>query len=293
MNRAVYRRYQLTQIQIDICILNTNTNTVLVETVALDEYGSYEEAGDYRMAGVAGSGSEVKVSFLKPMGTMTGKLFPTGNREDIIVVREQSNNTAFKVRATLVDAGNPFILVDASTLPIPLHKTVLSQPDTLPLHVLNSIRCEGAVMMGLASSTEQARLKPGTPKIAMLLSPIEAARLFPEKVSDDSTPDIHVVSLSMGKLHPSLQLTGAVAISSALSVEGTVPYRLSRKSMYSSAPTIPRQPQNTSTVCIGHRSGSIKVAVKTRSTLSETHIESCSVSRTARTLFEGQVLFRS
>lgn len=293
MNHAVYRRYQLTRVQIDISILNTNTNTVLVETIALDAYGSYEEEGDYRMAGVSGSGSEVKVAFLNPMGTMTGKLFPTGNREDIIAVREQSNNTAFKVRATLVDAGNPFILVDASTLPIPLDKVMLSQPDTLPLQVLNSIRCEGAVMMGLAPSTEQARLKPGTPKIAMILSPIEAAGLFPERMSDDSTPDIHVVSLSMGKLHPSLQLTGAVAISSALSVDGTVPYRLSRKNTYGSAPAISRHSQTPSTVCIGHRSGSIKVAVNTRSILSETHIESCSVSRTARTLFEGQVLFRS
>lgn len=278
--------------QIDISILNTNTNTVLVETIALDEYGCYEESGDYRMAGVAGTGSEVKVAFLNPMGTMTGKLFPTGNKEDTIVVPASSKTAAFRVRATLVDAGNPFVLVDASTLPVSLDKTMLSNPDTLPLQVLNSIRCEAAVIMGLASSAEQAELKPGTPKIAMILSPNEARILFPDKTKDNATPDVSVVSLSMGKLHPSLQLTGAVAISSALSVENTVPYRLSRRNI-GTTPLIPRKSQVPSTVCIGHRSGNIKVTVNAHTTLSETHIESCSVSRTARTLFEGQVLFRS
>lgn len=274
-------------------ILNTNTNTVLVETIALDEYGCYEESGEYRMAGVAGTGSEVKVSFLNPMGTMTGRLFPTGNREDTINVPADSEIDAFRVRATLIDAGNPFVLVDASTLPVPLDRTMLSQPDTLPLRVLNKIRCQAAVIMGLASNTEQATLKPGTPKIAMILSPNDAASVFPNRLEHDALPDVCVVSLSMGKLHPSLQLTGAVAISSALSVENTVPYLLSRKAMDGSILAITQQPQTTSNVRIGHRSGSINVTVKARSTLSETHIESCTVSRTARTLFEGQVLFRS
>lgn len=241
------------------------------------------------MASVAGSGSEVGMSCLSPMGSMTGRLFPTGNREDTFVVKGHSDIAALNVRATLIDAGNPFVLVDASTLPVPLDKTILSQPDKPPLHTLHNIRCEAAVMMGLASSIEQARLKLGTQNIAMILCPTKAVSLFPGKVADDSIPDFHMVSLSMGKMHPSLQLTGVVAISSAFSMDDTVPFRLSRNNVYGSAPAMSRQLQMPSTVCIGQRSGRIIVTVNARSALSETHVESCTVSKMARTLFEGQV----
>ena len=230
---------------------------------------------------------------MNPAGAMTGKLFPTGKREDTIVVREHSGTAALEVRATLVDAGNPFVLVDASTLPIPLIKTLLLQQDTLPLSDLNNIRCEAAVMMGLAASIEQARLTHGTPKIAMVLSPSEAARFFPEEAHNGCQPDVSVISLSMGKLHPSLQLTGAVAISAAFSVPGTVPFRLAHSNTHGSSLTMRQRLETQLQVCIAHRSGTITVTVDARSNQSEAHIEACSVSRTARTLFEGQVWFCS
>lgn len=279
--------------QVDISILNTNTNSVLVETVSLDEYGGYDETGDYRIAGVAGTGSEVKVAFMNPAGTMTGRLLPTGNTQDTLSIRGRNCTAPFRVQATMIDAGNPFVLIDALTLPFSFDQTMLLQPDKMPLHTLNEIRCEASVAMGLATSTEQARLTPGTPKIALVLPPTEAARLFPQNSLLETDADVAVVSLSMGKLHPSLQLTGAVAVSSALSVEGTTASCVSRKA----SQTLPAGPlelqQKRRDMRIAHRSGCIDVTVKTSSRNSEVHVESCSVSRTARTLFEGQVLFHA
>jgi 2-methylaconitate cis-trans-isomerase PrpF len=65
---------------------------------------------------VKGTGSDVKVAFVRPAGNMTGALFPTGRRYDTIQVKDTDGN-CFSVKATLVDAANPFVLVDETTLP--------------------------------------------------------------------------------------------------------------------------------------------------------------------------------
>jgi 2-methylaconitate cis-trans-isomerase PrpF len=89
---------------------------VIIDTVQIDDNGSFEEDGDYVIPGVKGTGSEIKVAFVDPAGSMTGKLFPTDRRVDVLKVNGR-NGIHFSVKATLIDAANPFVIVDASTLP--------------------------------------------------------------------------------------------------------------------------------------------------------------------------------
>lgn len=321
---------QLTVYQLDVRIFNTNTSRVIIDTVEVNVDGTVSEDGDYSIPGVKGTGSEIKVAFVDPAGSMTGKLFPTGRRQDTITVQER-NGTRFSVKATLIDAANPFVLVDASTLPSYLN--TCKKDSAGYLEHMESIRRAGAVLMGLASSVEAAAKVRGTPKLALLsTAPADAA------ATGDRSLAIHVLAFSMGKPHPSLQLTGAACLASAVCIEGTIAHAISStsgakprkdndlaaalsRSLTSSArPASPRsdtpspaspsseiseplsgsssstppselvhsEPKN---VTIFHSSGAIDVGVVAACTEEWAVVERCSVSRTARRLFDGVVYY--
>lgn len=167
-----------------------------------------------------GTGSEVKVSFLNPAGSMTRMLFPTRKRQDEITVFDNCGLSRFTVRASLIDAANPFIFIDSSTLPPIYHQLGSSAPESL--EIIEAIRRQGAVMCGLAKDIHSASLICGTPKTAVL-SPART-----QSDHEASIPDIQVTSYSMGKVHPTLQLTGAVCLGAALCIEGTVAHTTTR-----------------------------------------------------------------
>jgi 2-methylaconitate cis-trans-isomerase PrpF len=317
-------------LELDVRIFNTNTSRVIVDTVRINDDGTVDEDGDYAIPGVRGTGSEIKVSFMDPAGSMTGKLFPTGLRTDTITVKER-NGACFSVKATLIDAANPFILVDASTLPAYL-KTCAKDSAGYLEH-MESIRRVGAVMMGLASSTEAAAKVRGTPKLALVSpAPVSAPTDSPSKEDDESR--IQVLAFSMGKPHPSLQLTGAACLGVAACVKGTVAWHISSGNganvqngnelldelsrgltttkRFESPPT-PSSPTSEDSaddsasssssprsgflkseqrfVKIFHASGSIEVGVVAASADDWAVVERCSVSRTARRLFDGTVYY--
>lgn len=231
---------------------------------------------------------------------MTGKLFPTGQRTDVITINER-NGSCFSVRATLIDAANPFVVVDASTLPSYL-KTCANDSSGYLEH-MESIRRAGAVMMGLASSTAAAAKVRGTPKLA-LVSPAPCAK-EPDDILTSGVASIHVLAFSMGKPHPSLQLTGAACLASAACIEGTVVHRVASTRAPWDSLTPERSPSPGSddssgclsleaeekTVRIFHSSGSIEVGVVAASSEAFAVVERCVVSRTARRLFEGKVYY--
>ncbi len=276
--------------QVDIHILNTNTGRILLETVAINEDGYYVEEGDYHIAGVKDTGSEIKVAFVDPAGAMTGTLFPTGNSEDTITVDSRNGLAdSIIVQATLIDIANPFVIVDSTSLP-----SICAQGSTDWLNMVEDVRRQAAVTMGLADSIQEAATTRGTPKI-MIVSPSSTATCLG---SFRSAADISVLAMSMGQVHPSVQLTGAVCLGAAACLEGTVAYRCCNRSN-----VLPRHHTAGLTakalsdqdfvlpvrrILIEHRSGQIPVEVHLQG---QDLIEKCVVSRTARKLFEGSVLF--
>ena len=81
-------------------IHNTNTGKIIHAHFAVDE-GKAGIDGDYELLGVAGTGSPVRMDFIKPGGANTGTLLPTGNAVDTLDVPGIG-----KVEASLVDAGS-------------------------------------------------------------------------------------------------------------------------------------------------------------------------------------------
>ncbi|KAL5343098.1 PrpF protein-domain-containing protein [Aspergillus crustosus] len=279
------------QNKIDVRIYNTNTERIVVETVALDNSGDVEEDGDFFIPGVRNPGSEVKCKFVDPVGSMTGKLFPSNNQKQQTLRVYPPEQVPFNVRVTLIDSANPFILVDSTSISTALLETLPS--DTARDALVESIRREGAVAMGLAPSVEAASKTRGTPKIALVYPP--------RGDGPSGRPDIHIQAYSMGLPHPSLQLTGAVTIAVALSNPGTVAAEISAAAARASPLTPERTPppddgtrdgetkvRKEREVLIGHSKGTIKVDVIRKENGS---VASCAVSRTARRLFEGRIRY--
>ncbi|KUJ07788.1 methylitaconate delta2-delta3-isomerase [Mollisia scopiformis] len=273
------------QTEITIMVYNTNTKQEFLETIQLDDQGRFKEEGDFMISGVPTPGSRIDISFVHPAGSMKGKLLPTGNPQDIITI---PGAPSVSVRASLVDASNPIIFVDATTMPAIYHD--LGPNHIQSLDLVESIRRQGAVLYGLASSIETAALVRGTPKIAMVSS-----AYHPDV---EIQPDITVLAYSMGKMHPTLQLTGAVCLSAAASIPGSVVAELV---MLNSADTPPRSPERDSAdaskeehkdLVIKHPSGVMSsntvVSVDDSGALT---VESVSVYRTASRLFEGYVYY--
>ncbi|KAL4735114.1 PrpF protein-domain-containing protein [Aspergillus similis] len=297
-------RPQLGQTKMDIRVYNTNTNRIVVETVLLNGLGDYEEDGDFIIPGVNTPGSEVKCKFVAPVGSMTGRLFPSKDQQQQILRVEPGSlmlgQGPFDVRVTLIDSANPFVLIDTTSISTTLLGTISS--DEARNALVESIRRAGAVAMGLATDVESAGRTCGTPKAALVYPPSSMHNIYQNgSVSSTSQPDIRVQAYSMGLPHPSLQLTGAVTVAVALSYPGTVVADLSTCGIVPDSPTLPTPehspPPDKQTkeeqgyereVLIQHAKGTIKVGV---SIDTDGGVASCSVSRTARRLFEGKVRY--
>lgn len=89
------------------CVRVYNVNTgATIEAVVETPDGQVNYDGDTQIDGVPGTAAPVKLGFLNAWGAKTGKLFPTGQRIDVID----------GVAVTCIDAVMPLILIDAQAL---------------------------------------------------------------------------------------------------------------------------------------------------------------------------------
>ena len=270
------------QKQVKVRVFNTNTNSVMIETVQVDDEGHFQEDGDCQLPGLYSVGSRVQMGFSKPAGAMTGKLLPSGRAMNIILMQTSFNSEPIPIQVSLVDAANPFCLVDSSTLPDFYHQEGPSAAASIEF--IEKIRREAAVLMGLAKNTAEAALTRGTPKIAVLSRPIPA--------EGRPSVDFQVVAYSMGKVHGSLQLTGAVCLGTAACTKGTVAYELRNGSSDArkreDSPIEMNDVPELETVRLRHPGGDMDVDVRLDA---KSQVEEVVVFRTARRLFEGKVYY--
>ena len=178
--------------------------------------------GDFKIDGIPHSGAEIRLDFMEPGGGLCGRLLPTG----AVSNRFQVDGLG-AVEATLVDAGNPCVMVAAADLGLTggeLPDEINADPAALGR--LEAVRAAGAVMMGLAESPEQAtRHRPSVPKIA-ILAPPAAYRTTGGAGISAADADLLVRMVSMGRLHHAIPGTGAVALAIGCALPGSVPSRL-------------------------------------------------------------------
>ncbi|CZT23383.1 related to DUF453 domain protein [Ramularia collo-cygni] len=267
--------------EVQVRVFNTNTNAIVVETVKVDSDGHFLEDGDCALPGLRSTGSQVAMTFAKPAGAMTGKLLPTDRPLDTILIESPLGLLEpIAISVSMIDAANPFCFVDATTLPNFFAEKGPAASESIDF--IELVRQKAAVMMGLAEDIETAALTRGTPKIAVLKEPTRR--------DEADVTDVEVVAYSMGKVHGSLQLTGAVCLGSAACVPGSVAYQLRSQSRV--ARPLKRQDSGlvvgVEKVHLRHPGGDMDVDVHLSG---EGEVEGVAVFRTARRLFEGKVYY--
>ncbi len=242
--------------------------------------GEVQELGDFQLDGVAFPAAEVELEFLDPADDEgeagphagSGATFPTGNHIDVLDVPGVG-----KIEATLINAGNPTIFVDAARLG--LKGTELQgdiNGDKALLARVELVRALGAVAMGDAATPEEATARrPHTPKLAFVGSPAGYTASDGRPVEAGSI-DLLARIFSMGVLHHAMTGTGAVAIAAAAAIPGTIVHRV--------APV-----GADGRVRFGHPSGTLKVGAEVQKEGNHWKVRKVLMSRSARRLMEGWV----
>jgi 2-methylaconitate isomerase len=240
--------------------------------------GEVLELGGFELDGVAFPAAEVRLEFLDPAAdeeegaSAGGGMFPTGNRIDTLDVPGIGT-----VEATLINAGNPTIFVDAARLGLKgteLQGDINGNPRILAL--AEAVRSHGAVAMGLVKSAQEATAtRPHTPKLSFVARPAAYTASDGKKIETGSI-DLLARIFSMGVLHHAMTGTGAVAIAAAAAIPGTVVSRV--------APV-----GADGRVKFGHPSGVLNVGAEACETDGQWAVTKVMMSRSARRLMEGWV----
>jgi probable AcnD-accessory protein PrpF len=259
-------------------IWQANIKKKIVNHVAMSG-GEVQELGDFELDGVAFPAAEVQLEFLDPAddaaeqgGHGNGATFPTGNHVDRLDVPGVGC-----VEATLINAGNPTVFVDAGSLG--LKGTELQgdvNNDKALLARAEAVRALATVAMGGAATPEEATSKrQHTPKLAFVAKPA------PYTASDGRRVEAGFVDLlarifSMGVLHHAMTGTGAVAIAAAAAIPGTLVHRLAPVGV-------------DGRVRFGHPSGTLRVGAEVARDGTRWRVTKVMMSRSARRLMEGWV----
>jgi 2-methylaconitate cis-trans-isomerase PrpF len=250
----------------DVTVYVHNTNTgVIIRSKFRAEQGQARVDNETAIDGVSGLGTGVMLDFLRPGGSKTGKMLPTGNVVDKID----------GVEVSCVDSANPNVFVRAADVGI--------EPTTLPSAfmelkagraALESIREQAAVLMGLCKKGD---VPPRViPKVAIVHPPMQQTSLSGEVIPAEQL-DLVVRFISDTLPHRAIPLTGALCTATAAKIKGSVVEQC-----------LGGKPAQDGVITIGHPSGRIQVDAKMDDI---GQVESASVVRTARRLMEGRVFW--
>jgi 2-methylaconitate cis-trans-isomerase PrpF len=149
----------------DVAVRIHNTNTGKLIHAGFEVVGGQARVdGSLRIDGIAGSGAPIRLEFRDLAGARTGRLLPTGG-----VLHEFECPGVGTIRASIVDAGNPCIFVDAEALGLdgttPPERI---ESDANLMHALEGLRRQASVLMGLAPDEERAAASRSVPFIGMV-----------------------------------------------------------------------------------------------------------------------------
>ena len=237
-----------------IRIYSPNTNSIKEVTIPI-KHKLPVYKGDYSIAGVLGTGAEVKVSFMSPGASQISAIFPTGNRQDII------NN----IPVTLIDCGRTLVIVRAEDLGVTAHETTLELEKNIKLNQeLELLRVASAKLMGIQNISKTF------PRIAIINHGYNDADISGRYWSNPQDC----------KPHPAMAMTAAMALSACVCLKGTI---------FSKANLLLTDKLSEQSVNIEHAQGQVEMLIK--GTDAPLNIESCSYKRTARLLAKGKVFF--
>jgi 2-methylaconitate cis-trans-isomerase PrpF len=229
-------------------IYNINTGSKIDATIQTPD-GQLTYEGSSRIDGVAGTAAPILLNFLNAWGAVTGQLFPTRQRIDQIQ----------GVDATCIDAAMPLMILRASDLGVSGREQPRELDNNRPLMAqIESLRIEAGRRMGLGDVRQSVVPKP------VIVSAGD---------TDQSIVSRYFTPL---KCHASHAVTGAIGISTAFALPGTVASGIVRQT----------GPHMLSVV---HPQGQIDVNVQIEGTGKNARVSQAALLRTARKIMQGEL----
>ncbi|WP_416547293.1 4-oxalomesaconate tautomerase [Limnohabitans sp. DCL3] len=229
-------------------IHNVNTGAKIEATVQTPG-GRVTYEGSARIDGVAGTAAPVLLNFLDAWGAVTGHLFPTGQRAESIE----------GVTVTCIDAAMPLMIMRASELGL----TGRERPAELDanaalLEKIEVMRLEAGRRMGLGDVSGSVVPKP------VIVSP------------GDSPDSIVSRYFTPHRCHSSHAVTGAIGVSTAFALPGTVASGLTRAS-------------GRHLLSVVHPQGQIDIDVEVVGEGVDAVVQKAALVRTARKIMQGEL----
>lgn len=229
-------------------VFNVNTRSRIDVTV-LTPGRRVTYAGETGIDGVAGTAAPIRLNFLDAWGAVTGSVFPTGHRVDVIDGLE----------ATCIDAAMPLVVLRAADLgltgrELPAHLDA----DTALLARLEAVRLEAGRRMGLGDVSGSVVPKP------VLVS------------AGDDADSITSRYFTPKRCHASHAVTGAIGVATAFALPGTVASGAAGRS-------------GVRQIAVLHPQGRIAVEVAVEGEGSEARIQRAALVRTARKILQGDL----
>lgn len=258
-------------------MLNRNTDKYIHVEVPC-ENGTFAQEGDCAIAGVDGTAAEIKVNFLNPAGSKTGRLLPTGKPLDVLDIPGFGT-----LEASILDVSNPMVLVRAEDIGM----TGLELPEEINgnaavCELLEKIRGTACCMMGFARDLEDAtKNSPAVPKVGFFTKPSSFTDISGKTVKAEDM-DICARVISVFKCHKACPLTSASSISVAARIPGTIIER-----------TLGILEGQKGSVRIGHPSGIMTMYPDLKEKDGRLELPGVAVQRTARRIMDGTVYIRN
>jgi 2-methylaconitate cis-trans-isomerase PrpF/tripartite-type tricarboxylate transporter receptor subunit TctC len=229
-------------------VYNVNTRSRIDVTVQTPG-GRVTYEGSTGIDGVAGTAAAIHLDFLDAWGAVTGSVFPTGRRIDLID----------GVRLSCIDAAMPLMIVKAMDLGLSGREAPAeldAQRDVLAR--IEQLRRAAGRLMGLGDVADS---------------------VIPKPVLVSAGHDEHSITsryFTPRRCHASHAVTGAIGVAAAFALPGTV----ASSSVQHSGPR---------SVTLLHPQGRIDVAVEIEGVGDQAAIRRAALVRTARKILQGEL----
>jgi 2-methylaconitate cis-trans-isomerase PrpF len=233
--------------------------------------------GDYKIDGVPGTGAKVTLDWREIVGTITGKLLPTGNTKDKLNVEGVGD-----LIVSIVDGGTPVAFVNAEELGLKGTESAREiDSESYLLARLEVIRGTVAERVKLIKDWRRSlEDSPVMPMVAFVNKPAPYVAFSGEKI-DSGDVDLVARLIFMQKLHKAYPGSGSICTGIAAMMEGTVVNDIVSKRI-----------MTDNNVRIGHPGGVMEVESAVRKDGDSFVVERSRVGRTARRIMDGFVYIR-
>lgn len=257
-------------------IHQTNTGKIIVAKVSIKD-GKAAVEGDFHIDGVPGTGAKISLDFSDMIGSITGKLLPTGNVKDVINIKNVGKYTV-----SIVDVAIPVVFIKADELGMKGIETPEEIEENKGLmNLIEQIRGRIAAKIGLVDRWDLAASNSPYSPFFAIVSPAQDYTTY--NGLEVKASDIDIVSrlLFMLRMHKTYPGTGTVCTGVAARIPGTIVREVLKEDA-----------KNRLQVNIGHPAGIIPVESEIRKEGGSIELKKAVFYRTARKIMEGRVFVR-